>query len=164
MFNEFSSIGLTLRTMILFVPKASICFWICRLIPSPIANSQTTDAIPINIPNTVSSDRIGWSARLLIPSRQIVPEKKFIPKSHVCRSERAGRYLSWKSMSDLIRELECVNFSTTSCNAASSKNHRVDLSLRKFNFFFLQCHPNRFLFWHKAFNLCFYCLNFIFSF
>ena len=52
-------------------PSSSICRWAARLMPSPMANSQTTPATPMKIPSTVSIDRSGCSSRLLRLSSQV---------------------------------------------------------------------------------------------
>jgi len=45
--------------MTFVAPSSSICRWASRLMPSLMANNQTTLATPMKIPNTVSIDRIG---------------------------------------------------------------------------------------------------------
>ena len=69
--------------MTLVAPRARICSWAARLVPSAIASIEITAATPKTMPSTVSPDRSLCSKRLFIPSlsaRQMRP----IDTSSVC--------------------------------------------------------------------------------
>ena len=83
--------------MMLVAPKARICSWASRLVPSAIASIEITAATPKTMPSTVSPDRSLCSSRLFIPSlrpRQMRP----IGSSSVCQFfARAVRALARSS-------------------------------------------------------------------
>ena len=81
--------SLSERTMMLLAPRLAICSWALRLIPSPIASSQMTLAVPMKIPSTVSSERSGCKSKLLVPNRQVRSQKKFMGKTEGCTCRSA---------------------------------------------------------------------------